>query len=103
MEYCQRPFHATTAPAHLLVCFATAGFQTCVFCCSGFADFVCVCVWFVPAGDFGLVKLLLGKYYITNRSGSGTVTHLAPELFEVRARHARLNLCACQHSRSAYA
>jgi hypothetical protein len=36
------------------------------------------------AGDFGLVKLLLGKYYITNRSGSGTVTHLAPELFEVR-------------------
>jgi hypothetical protein len=38
-----------------------------------------------PAGDFGLVKLLLGKYYITNRSGSGTVTHLAPELFEVRS------------------
>lgn len=34
-------------------------------------------------GDFGLVKLLLGKSYFTNRSGSGTVTHLAPELFQV--------------------
>eukprot|EP00878_Enallax_costatus_P015503 GHUV01016238.1.p1 GENE.GHUV01016238.1~~GHUV01016238.1.p1 ORF type:complete len:617 (+),score=197.61 GHUV01016238.1:372-2222(+) len=33
-------------------------------------------------GDFGLVKLLLGKSYFTNRSGSGTVTHLAPELFQ---------------------
>lgn len=40
---------------------------------------------FIPhPGDFGLVKLLLGKYYVTNRSGSGTVTHLAPELFEVK-------------------
>ncbi|WIA40005.1 hypothetical protein OEZ86_013431 [Tetradesmus obliquus] len=37
-------------------------------------------------GDFGLVKLLLGKYYITNRSGSGTVTHLAPELFEAGSK-----------------
>lgn len=33
--------------------------------------------------DFGLAKLLREKYYIVNRSGSGTVTHLAPELFQV--------------------
>ena len=36
--------------------------------------------------DFGLAKLLRENYYIVNRSGSGTVTHLAPELFQVRAR-----------------
>lgn len=35
--------------------------------------------------DFGLAKLLRENYYIVNRSGSGTVTHLAPELFQVRA------------------
>jgi hypothetical protein len=35
--------------------------------------------------DFGLAKLLRDNYYIINRSGSGTVTHLAPELFQVRA------------------
>jgi serine/threonine protein kinase len=34
--------------------------------------------------DFGLAKLLRDNYYIINRSGSGTVTHLAPELFQVR-------------------
>ncbi len=34
--------------------------------------------------DFGLAKLLRENYYIVNRSGSGTVTHLAPELFQVR-------------------
>lgn len=33
--------------------------------------------------DFGLAKLLRDNYYIINRSGSGTVTHLAPELFQV--------------------
>lgn len=33
--------------------------------------------------DFGLAKLLRENYYIVNRSGSGTVTHLAPELFQV--------------------
>lgn len=33
--------------------------------------------------DFGLAKLLRESYYIVNRSGSGTVTHLAPELFQV--------------------
>jgi serine/threonine protein kinase len=33
--------------------------------------------------DFGLAKLLRENYYILNRSGSGTVTHLAPELFQV--------------------
>jgi serine/threonine protein kinase len=36
--------------------------------------------------DFGLAKLLRDNYYIINRSGSGTVTHLAPELFQVRRR-----------------
>lgn len=36
--------------------------------------------------DFGLAKLLRENYYIVNRSGSGTVTHLAPELFQVSAR-----------------
>jgi serine/threonine protein kinase len=35
--------------------------------------------------DFGLAKLLRENYYIVNRSGSGTVTHLAPELFQVRS------------------
>lgn len=35
--------------------------------------------------DFGLAKLLRDNYYIINRSGSGTVTHLAPELFQVGA------------------
>jgi len=36
--------------------------------------------------DFGLAKLLRDNYYIVNRSGSGTVTHLAPELFQVGSR-----------------
>lgn len=31
------------------------------------------------------------NYYIINRSGSGTVTHLAPELFQVRG---------CVHTRA---
>jgi serine/threonine protein kinase len=39
--------------------------------------------------DFGLAKLLRDNYYIVNRSGSGTVTHLAPELFQVRMLLAR--------------
>lgn len=44
--------------------------------------------------DFGLAKLLRENYYIVNRSGSGTVTHLAPELFQVsaRLRHAHISL-----------
>jgi tRNA A-37 threonylcarbamoyl transferase component Bud32 len=33
--------------------------------------------------DFGLAKMLRDSEYIVNRSGSGTVTHLAPELFQV--------------------
>ena len=33
-----------------------------------------------------LAKLLRDNYYIVNRSGSGTVTHLAPELFQVGSR-----------------
>jgi len=33
-----------------------------------------------------LAKLLRENYYIVNRSGSGTVTHLAPELFQVCAQ-----------------
>lgn len=33
--------------------------------------------------DFGLAKLMRDNKYIINRSGSGTVTHLAPELFLV--------------------
>eukprot|EP00775_Hariotina_reticulata_P012562 gene12562-12694_t len=37
-------------------------------------------------GDFGLVKMLLDKHYVTNRSGSGTVTHLAPELFKAGSK-----------------
>jgi len=36
--------------------------------------------------DFGLAKLLRENYYIVNRSGSGTVTHLAPELFQVGSK-----------------
>ena len=36
--------------------------------------------------DFGLAKLLRENYYIINRSGSGTVTHLAPELFQVGSK-----------------
>jgi serine/threonine protein kinase len=36
--------------------------------------------------DFGLAKLLRDNYYIINRSGSGTVTHLAPELFQVGSK-----------------
>lgn len=36
--------------------------------------------------DFGLTKLLRENYYIVNRSGSGTVTHLAPELFQVGSK-----------------
>lgn len=40
--------------------------------------------------DFGLAKLLRDNYYIINRSGSGTVTHLAPELFQVRPGWAAL-------------
>ncbi len=36
--------------------------------------------------DFGLAKLLRDNYYIVNRSGSGTVTHLAPELFQVGSK-----------------
>ena len=40
----------------------------------------------VKLSDFGLSKLLREKYYIINRSGSGTVTHLAPELFKVGSR-----------------
>jgi hypothetical protein len=34
----------------------------------------------------GLAKLLRDNYYIVNRSGSGTVTHLAPELFQVGSK-----------------
>ena len=34
----------------------------------------------------GLAKLLRDNYYIVNRSGSGTVTHLAPELFTVGSK-----------------
>jgi serine/threonine protein kinase len=33
--------------------------------------------------DFGLAKMLRENYYIINRSGSGTISHLAPELFQV--------------------
>ena len=45
--------------------------------------------------DFGLAKLLRDNYYIVNRSGSGTVTHLAPELFQVRYRHVKMaRVCA---------
>ena len=36
--------------------------------------------------DFGLAKILRENYYIVNRSGSGTVTHLAPELFRVGSK-----------------
>jgi serine/threonine protein kinase len=36
--------------------------------------------------DFGLAKILRENYYIVNRSGSGTVTHLAPELFQVGSK-----------------
>lgn len=36
--------------------------------------------------DFGLAKLLRESCYIVNRSGSGTVTHLAPELFQVGSK-----------------
>mmetsp|Transcript_16992 Transcript_16992/g.50930 ORF Transcript_16992/g.50930 Transcript_16992/m.50930 type:complete len:923 (-) Transcript_16992:424-3192(-) len=36
--------------------------------------------------DFGLAKILRESYYIINRSGSGTVTHLAPELFQVGSK-----------------
>jgi serine/threonine protein kinase len=36
--------------------------------------------------DFGLAKLLRDNYYIINRSGSGTITHLAPELFQVGSK-----------------
>eukprot|EP00798_Chlamydomonas_sp_ICE-L_P026077 gene26077-11781_t len=36
--------------------------------------------------DFGLAKMLRENNYIVNRSGSGTVTHLAPELFQVGSR-----------------
>lgn len=36
--------------------------------------------------DFGLTKMLRDSFYIINRSGSGTVTHLAPELFQVGSR-----------------
>lgn len=36
--------------------------------------------------DFGLAKLLRENYYIVNRSGSGTVTHLAPELFQMGSK-----------------
>ena len=45
--------------------------------------------------DFGLAKLLRENYYIVNRSGSGTVTHLAPELFQVGARCASRGVCLC--------
>jgi serine/threonine protein kinase len=30
--------------------------------------------------------MLRDSYYIVNRSGSGTVTHLAPELFQIGSR-----------------
>ncbi|KAG1660577.1 hypothetical protein FOA52_005113 [Chlamydomonas sp. UWO 241] len=36
--------------------------------------------------DFGLAKILRESYYIVNTSGSGTVTHLAPELFQVGSK-----------------
>lgn len=56
--------------------------------------------------DFGLAKLLRDNYYIINRSGSGTVTHLAPELFQVRwtfwsmlqVQAVGWCLCACSRS-----
>lgn len=44
--------------------------------------------------DFGLAKLLRDNYYIINRSGSGTVTHLAPELFQVSAMPL-VDVCSC--------
>lgn len=43
--------------------------------------------------DFGLAKLLRENYYIVNRSGSGTVTHLAPELFQVGSARASCASC----------
>jgi len=39
---------------------------------------LCHCI----AGDFGLVRLLLGNSYMRNRSGSGTLAYQAPEVFE---------------------
>ena len=38
-------------------------------------------LWCGCAGDFGLVRLLMGHIYIRNRSGSGTVAYQAPEVF----------------------
>lgn len=37
----------------------------------------------IKLSDFGLAKMLRKSDFIVNRSGSGTVTHLAPELFKV--------------------
>jgi hypothetical protein len=37
----------------------------------------------IKLSDFGLAKMLRKSEFIVNRSGSGTVTHLAPELFKV--------------------
>ncbi|KAF6260015.1 kinase-like domain-containing protein [Scenedesmus sp. NREL 46B-D3] len=39
-----------------------------------------------PTGRLWPGEAAAGKYYITNRSGSGTVTHLAPELFEAGSK-----------------